>query len=89
MRGRLTRTIQICRQLQAAALCPTCGKTILRLSVNPLAQRTAIAEPVNAETHCSCPGGPAQPVVGQTDADFMYGDPLKMSRVSKGSRPIR
>lgn len=93
MRGRRFSpdVIRVARQLDVATKCPTCGKSTLVMSRAVAGIRRGGNQPVavSPETHCACPGGPAAPVKGKTDADFLhYGDPLKGSRVSKGSRPI-
>lgn len=75
--GNRLAIARLCRDLADSTRCPDCGK--LTIVLNAKAANGAAghqAETVSPETHCACSGGPAAPVKGKTDADFLgYGVP--------------
>jgi hypothetical protein len=54
----MLKGLRMAREALAALTCPTCGKRRAVLNTAGHRQRYT-PEPVSAETHCACPGGPA------------------------------
>jgi hypothetical protein len=71
---RLATNLQVarvCRLLRDATMCAVCGKSTIVLNLHVFAGRGFQAEPITAETHCTCEGGPAHVEKGKTDADCL------------------
>jgi hypothetical protein len=52
------------REIQEATRCTTCGKCRVVLNTSGY-RRTFVGETVTVKSHCSCPGGPAEPLLEQ------------------------